>query len=194
MERINNRSDLIRWIKTDYDQFGMRYPLISRLTFGENWELFRYLKVLRHLEFYSNSKSFVCRHFIKWYYWLKHRRSCKKNLIYVSPNSIGPGCHFVHRGFRHILGSAKIGANCTILPNVLIGKKRPDIDYCDILIGNNCYISTGVTILGPVQIGNNVIIAAGAVVNKDFPDNCIIGGVPAEIIMYNDSLYEKTSD
>ncbi|MCM1216038.1 MAG: hypothetical protein NC331_10760 [Lachnospiraceae bacterium] len=35
------------------------------------------------------------------------------------------------------------------------------------------------TILPGVTIGNNVIIAAGAVVTKDVPDNCIAGGVPA---------------
>ena len=50
--------------------------------------------------------------------------------------------------------------------------------------GNNCYISTGVTILGPVNIGNNVTIAAGAVVINDIPDNCVVGGVPAKILKY----------
>jgi len=33
-----------------------------------------------------------------------------------------------------------------------------------------------------VTIGNNVVIAAGAVVTKDVPDNCVVCGVPARII------------
>jgi len=33
-----------------------------------------------------------------------------------------------------------------------------------------------------VNIGNNVIVAAGAVVTQDVPDNCIVGGVPASKI------------
>lgn len=33
-----------------------------------------------------------------------------------------------------------------------------------------------------VEIGNNVVIAAGAVVTKNIPDNCIAGGVPAGVI------------
>lgn len=33
-----------------------------------------------------------------------------------------------------------------------------------------------------IRIGNNVVIAAGAVVTKDIPDNCIAGGVPARVI------------
>jgi len=40
--------------------------------------------------------------------------------------------------------------------------------------------------LGPVTIGNNVTIGAGAVVNKDVPDNCVIGGVPAKIIKHKE--------
>ena len=39
-----------------------------------------------------------------------------------------------------------------------------------------------VTILPGVKIGNNVVIAAGAVVTKDVTDNCVIGGVPAKKI------------
>lgn len=37
-----------------------------------------------------------------------------------------------------------------------------------------------VTILLGVTIGNNVVAAAGAVVTKDVPDNCVIGGIPAK--------------
>ena len=44
------------------------------------------------------------------------------------------------------------------------------------------WIGGNVTILPGVTIGNNVVIAAGAVVTKDVPDNCIAGGVPAKVI------------
>lgn len=49
-------------------------------------------------------------------------------------------------------------------------------------IGNDVWIGGNVTILPGVSIGNNVIIAAGAVVTKDIPDNCVAGGVPARLI------------
>ena len=51
-----------------------------------------------------------------------------------------------------------------------------------IKIGNNCWIGAKVTILDGAIIGNGCIIAAGAVVNGCFPDNVVIGGVPAKII------------
>ncbi|MFV5772614.1 DapH/DapD/GlmU-related protein, partial [Pediococcus acidilactici] len=43
-------------------------------------------------------------------------------------------------------------------------------------------IGGNVTILPGVTIGNNVVVAAGAVVTKDIPDNCVVAGVPAKMI------------
>ncbi len=55
--------------------------------------------------------------------------------------------------------------------------------YCSpILIGDNVFIGCNVTILPNVKIGNNVIIAAGSIVNKDVPDNSVVGGNPAKVI------------
>ncbi|MDB4069273.1 acyltransferase [Pseudomonadales bacterium] len=48
-----------------------------------------------------------------------------------------------------------------------------------IKIGENCWIGSKVTILDGVTIGDNCVVAAGAVVNSSFPDNVVIGGVPA---------------
>jgi len=51
-----------------------------------------------------------------------------------------------------------------------------------ISIGKNCWIGSKVTVLDGVTLGNGCVVAAGAVVNKSFPDNCIIGGVPAKLL------------
>ena len=174
---------MYKWIQADYEVTGMKHSLIARLTYGENWALYNYLNNLRHLEYYTNKdhKSVIDKIF-KGYHWLKHRSNHKKLGVYIAPNSIGPGCHLVHYGFRHITQGTKMGANCTILPMVLFGRKTPDVKDFHITIGDNCYISAGVTILGPVTIGNNVTIGAGAVVNKDIPDYTIVAGVPAKKI------------
>ena len=47
---------------------------------------------------------------------------------------------------------------------------------------NDVWIGGNVTITSGVNIGNNVVVAAGAVVTKNVPDNCMVGGVPARII------------
>jgi acetyltransferase-like isoleucine patch superfamily enzyme len=51
-----------------------------------------------------------------------------------------------------------------------------------ILIKQNAWIGAGATILPGVTVGVNSIVAAGAVVSKDVPDNTIVGGIPARII------------
>lgn len=60
-----------------------------------------------------------------------------------------------------------------------------------IVIKNHVFIGYGAIILPNVTIGNNVVVAAGAVVNKDVPDGVIVGGVPAKIIGKTDELAKK---
>ncbi len=97
----------------------------------------------------------------------------------------------------------EIGKNCQITKNfsllthgydwsVLKGK------FGDILgssgkvkIGDNCFIGFNVTITKSVTIGNNVIIGANSLVTHDIPDNVVVGGVPAKVIMTLDEYYEK---
>lgn len=52
----------------------------------------------------------------------------------------------------------------------------------DVSIGNGVFIASGAVILGPCVIGDNCIVAAGAVVTKSFADYSVIGGVPARVI------------
>lgn len=58
-----------------------------------------------------------------------------------------------------------------------------------IRIGKNCWIGSKVTVLDGVRIGNGCVIAAGAVVTKSFPDNSIIGGVPARLLKTRTAEY-----
>lgn len=51
-----------------------------------------------------------------------------------------------------------------------------------IKIGNNVWVGAKVTFLDGCVVGNNSVVAAGAVVNGIYPDNCIIGGVPAKVL------------
>lgn len=53
-----------------------------------------------------------------------------------------------------------------------------------ITLGNNIWVGAKVTFLDGSKIGNNSVVAAGAVVNGEFPDNVVIGGVPAKILKH----------
>lgn len=60
--------------------------------------------------------------------------------------------------------------------------RRQGVTRRGISIGKNCWIGSKVTILDGVTIGDGCVIAAGAVVNKSFPSDSILGGVPAKLI------------
>lgn len=124
---ICTKEDCERYIKADFDAQAMEHPLIVRFTYGENWTMFKYMKTLRKLEYYINSPSLFGR-ICKVYYLLKHRKNCLKYGIHISPNVVEEGYKIVHPGFRRIdevVGH--IGKNCTFLPMVLLGKKKPEV-------------------------------------------------------------------
>ena len=88
--------------------------------------------------------------------------------------------------------SIKIGNNVAISKGVIIrdsdnheiGENGEDISK-PIEIGDNVWIGLRAIILKGVKIGNGSIIAAGALVNRDVPANCLAAGVPAKIIKEN---------
>ncbi len=51
-------------------------------------------------------------------------------------------------------------------------------------VGDNVLLFSGSKIINSVTIGNNVVVGANAVVNKDVPDDAVVGGVPAKILNY----------
>lgn len=100
---------------------------------------------------------------------------------------IGKGSVFGYGGIGVVIPSRTvIGKNCMIGQNVTIGGKSGWYEVP--VIGDNVHISAGACVLGPIKIGNNVIIGANTVVVKDVPNNCIVAGIPAKIIKENISL------
>ena len=90
------------------------------------------------------------------------------------------------------IAEVRIGDYCMIGPNTLIttvghpispkGRRERKAQGTPVTIGNDVWIGGNCTILPGVTIGNNVVIAAGAVVTKDMPDNSVVGGIPARVI------------
>ncbi len=58
---------------------------------------------------------------------------------------------------------------------------RPD-EIRPVEIGSNVWIGANAMILPGVRIGDDAVVAAHAVVNKDVPDGGVVGGVPARVI------------
>lgn len=72
--------------------------------------------------------------------------------------------------------------NCDNGKNIHIGRNFTGNYNLTILDIREVWIGGNVTILPGVTIGNNVVVAAGAVVTKDIPDNTLVVGVPAKKI------------
>jgi acetyltransferase-like isoleucine patch superfamily enzyme len=108
----------------------------------------------------------------------------------------GVAQYFANCGGCYIQGinTIYIGDNTIFAPGIKIisaNHDKNDLSKHDkiigpIRIGNDCWIGTNAVILPGVQLGNNVIVAAGAVVTKSFPSNVVIAGVPAKIISKNE--------
>jgi acetyltransferase-like isoleucine patch superfamily enzyme len=72
--------------------------------------------------------------------------------------------------------------------------KNPHIDIIKpIIVGNNVYIGFGTVILPGVNIGDNVIIGACALVSKDIPSNSVAVGIPARVIKTFDEYVIKAT-
>lgn len=82
-----------------------------------------------------------------------------------------------------------IGRNVRLGPGVKLISANHSLENYDvhepcgpIEIGDNCWLGANVVVLPGVALGEHVVVAAGAVVTRSFPKNCLIGGVPARII------------
>lgn len=88
------------------------------------------------------------------------------------------------------LGGITIEDNVLIAPKVSLLSEGHPISPAEraslvpghIHIKKGAWIGAGATILPGVTIGENSVVAAGAIVSKDVPDNTVVGGIPAKII------------
>jgi len=86
----------------------------------------------------------------------------------------------------------QFGNNCMLAPGVQIYTATHPINPTErnsgkeyakpITFGNNVWIGGSAIINPGVTVGDNVVIASGAVVTKDVPDNVVVGGNPAKVI------------
>lgn len=81
-----------------------------------------------------------------------------------------------------ISSQVKLGGSIHIYQHVTIGAGKGGYP----IIGNNVIIYPNCTIVGSINIGDNVVIGANSFVNKDVSCNSTYGGVPARLLKRND--------
>ena len=153
---------------------------IFRLTKHHKWQIYAFLKAMRRSEYYSNNSNRSIYHKIRGYFCERKRNKLGDKIgIYVGLNTIEPGVLIEHGSSVSVdgfIGKGTVihGDNC--IGNDGISNRPP-------YVGKNVDIGVGAKIIGDVQIADNTIIGAGAVVVDSFLEpGHVIGGVPAKVI------------
>jgi acetyltransferase-like isoleucine patch superfamily enzyme len=97
---------------------------------------------------------------------------------------INHACSFLDLGGIIIEDDVQIGPRVNLVTenHPIDPATRKHLDLNPIVLKRNAWIGAGATILPGVTVGENAIVAAGAVVNRDVPGNSIVGGIPAKFI------------
>ena len=97
---------------------------------------------------------------------------------------IGPGFRVDHGQALVVNDGTVFGANCTVRNSTTIGNKRlRDGSYSRApRFGDRVDIGANAVVIGPITIGDDALIGAGAVVVKDVPPNCVAVGNPARVV------------
>ena len=112
--------------------------------------------------------------------------------------AFGKNVFINHSAILSASGGIEFQDGVSVAPGVRIATINHDFNnrhtiytYGKVTIKKNVWIGMGATICPGVTIGENSVVAAGAVVTKDVPDNVVVGGVPAKIIKTLDPGEQK---
>lgn len=125
-------------------------------------------------------------------FWITLLKLCSYKFAIQIPaqTQIGRGFRIVHWGHIVVNPGAIIGKNFNISQGCLIGNAQGKRSGTPV-IGDDVCMNANSIIVGGVKVGNNVLIAPGAFVNFDVPDNSIVIGNPGQIISRDSSPTDK---
>ena len=97
---------------------------------------------------------------------------------------INHACSFLDLGGITIEDEVQIGPKVNLITenHPLDPGDRKSLDLGSIRIRRNAWLGAACTILPGVTVGENSVVAAGAVVTKDVPDNTVVAGIPAKVV------------
>lgn len=125
--------------------------------------------------FYKHNMPFIARAI--------SQRSAHKTGIEIHPGATIGKRVVIDHGHGIVIGeTAEVGDDVMIYQGVTLGGTGKDIGKRHPTIESGVMIGAGAKVLGPITVGKNAKIAAGAVVVKDVEPNCTVVGVPGEIV------------
>lgn len=132
---------------------------------------------------YFRSAQVLKNKFLKLFCEYKMFKLCRKYGIEIKSHTrIGPGFVMMHPYNITISPSAKIGKNVTISKGATVGLSQGKFPGAP-CIGDCVYIGINSTVIGGINIGDDVMIAPNTLVNRDIPSHSIAIGNPCRIIL-----------
>ena len=183
-DMIETVAELKEYLEKDKKALGIskKHPALV----GD--EIWKFEIALRMDEYYRNAQ----RNKIIGLYWKwQHRRLGLKLGFSIPCNCFEGGLRINHYGLIVVHPAARIGEWCDIHQGVNIGQ---NIEKGSVpVIGSNVWIGPGAKLFGKIKLGDNMMIGAGAIVNKSFENgNCTIAGNPAVCVSEHGNAYFRT--
>ncbi|NLB37139.1 MAG: serine O-acetyltransferase [Clostridiales bacterium] len=120
------------------------------------------------------------------------QRAVKKTGIEIHPGAQIGRRFFIDHGTGVVIGETTvIGEDVTLYQGVTLGGTGKDTGKRHPTLGNNVMVGSGAKVLGPVKVGDNTKVAAGAVVLKEIPPNSTAVGVPARVVKLDGTRIEE---
>lgn len=114
------------------------------------------------------------------------QRTSKRTGIEIHPGAQIGRRFFIDHGTGIVIGETTvIGDDVTLYQGVTLGGTGKDTGKRHPTLGNNVLVGAGAKVLGPLTVGDNTNIAAGAVVLDNIPENSTAVGVPARVVRRN---------
>jgi serine O-acetyltransferase len=173
---------LFQLIKSDYikhRKYGGNFFIIVLFTQGF-WATFQY-RIAHYIHINIKWKLVKLPMLFLLFLWFKTIEILTGISIPYSVK-IGHSFYIGHFGGIIINSNAIIGNNCNISQGVTIGVSGLGINRGTPILGNNIYIGANAVLAGKINIGNNVLVGACTMVNRSFPDDSVLVGVPALVV------------
>ncbi len=157
-------------------------------SFLEVWLLYPGVKAIRRHRrahfFYKHNMHFIAR--------MISQKTLRKTGIEIHPGATLGRRLVIDHGTGIVIGeTAEIGDDVLIYQGVTLGGTGKDIGKRHPTIGNNVMISAGAKVLGPLKVGDNARVAAGAVVLHEVPPDSTVVGVPARVVKQNGKKIDR---
>ena len=185
---IQTREDLRHYLTEDrrvnLGNLSCSQILKARMKDIGGYSAWRFLKALRHLEYYINNSRRSPLHKLLCGYWrLRYTRLTKRYRLEIPPFTTGYGLRISHLSCGGIVFSnCKVGNYLDIRQFTTIGNKGDNRHEEQPVLGDHVFLGCGVSIIGNVHIGDHAVIGAGSVVVKDIPAYANAAGNPCRVI------------